>query len=121
MSKNNWNRWGAEDERGDAERHGPTAAEHRHQAKHEVVQRGVGIAVHHVGDEGADRRLAAKERVIGIVAGAAGGFAIAYLAGTPRLTGQGERFWQIAGWAAIALTAVAFGFMFRSMTGTNSL
>lgn len=55
------------------------------------------------------------------IGGLAGGFAIGYIAGTPRLTGPAERFWQIAGWAAIALTLAAFGFMFRSMTTVSSL
>jgi rhomboid protease GluP len=55
------------------------------------------------------------------IGGVAGGFAIAYVAGTPRLVGATERFWQLAGWAAIALTALAFGFMFRSMTTGASL
>ena len=55
------------------------------------------------------------------IGGVAGGFAIAYLAGTPRFTGTSERFWQAAGWAAITLTVVAFALMFRSMTVPNSL
>lgn len=55
------------------------------------------------------------------IGGVAGGFVIGYLAGTPRLVGPTERFWQMAGWAAIALTVVAFGFMFRSMTAASSL
>ena len=55
------------------------------------------------------------------IGGVAGGFVIAYLAGTPRLTGSTERFWQFAGWAAIALTVISFGLMFRSMTAGNQL
>jgi hypothetical protein len=49
-----------------------------------------------------------------------GGFAIAYIAGTPRLTGYGERLWQFAGAAAVGITALAFAFMFRwIMTAGN--
>jgi rhomboid protease GluP len=47
--------------------------------------------------------------------GLAGGFAIAYLAGTPRLTDKPERFWQIAAIVAVALTAVSFGYMFKEL------
>ena len=54
------------------------------------------------------------------IGGVAGGFAIAYVAGTPRLTGYGERLWQFAGAAAVGLTAIAFAFMFRwIMTAGN--
>ena len=49
------------------------------------------------------------------IAGVAGGFAIAYIAGTPRLTGNGERLWQFAGAAAVGITALAFASMFRWM------
>ncbi len=42
------------------------------------------------------------------IGGVAGGFAIAYVAGTPRLTGAGERLWRLAGAAAVGLTALAF-------------
>ena len=49
------------------------------------------------------------------IGGVAGGFAIAYIAGTPRLTGYGERLWQFAGAGAVGLTALAFAFMFRWM------
>jgi hypothetical protein len=55
------------------------------------------------------------------IGGVAGGFAIAYVAGTPRLVGGSERIWQFAGWAAIAVTVVAFAFMFRSMSVGSSL
>jgi rhomboid protease GluP len=41
--------------------------------------------------------------------GLAGGFAVAYLAGTPRLVqGWTERLWQFSAWACIAITAVSF-------------
>jgi rhomboid protease GluP len=54
------------------------------------------------------------------IGGVGGGFAIAYIAGTPRLTGYGERLWQFAGAAAVGLTALAFAFMFRwIMTAGN--
>jgi rhomboid protease GluP len=49
------------------------------------------------------------------IGGVTGGFAIAYIAGTPRLTGSGERVWQFAGAAAVGLTAIAFALMFRWM------
>jgi rhomboid protease GluP len=52
------------------------------------------------------------------IGGLAGGFLIAYVAGTPRRTT--ERIWQVAGWAAIALTVVAFGSMFRWMMTVNN-
>jgi hypothetical protein len=55
------------------------------------------------------------------IGGVAGGFAIAYAAGLPRINGASEKFWQAAGWAAIAVTVAAFGFMFRSMAAGNSL
>jgi rhomboid protease GluP len=45
--------------------------------------------------------------------GLAGGFIVAYLAGTPRFTSPMERFWQIAAGVAVALTAVSFGYMLR--------
>jgi len=47
--------------------------------------------------------------------GLAGGFAVAYLAGTPRFTSPMERIWQIAAAVAVALTAVAFGFMLKGL------
>jgi rhomboid protease GluP len=55
------------------------------------------------------------------IGGVTGGFAIAYVAGTPRLTGYGERVWQFGGAAAVALTAVAFGYMFHWMTTAGNL
>ena len=55
------------------------------------------------------------------IGGVAGGFAIAYVAGTPRLTGYGERLWQFGGAAAVGLTAVAFAFMFRWMMTAGNL
>jgi len=55
------------------------------------------------------------------IGGVAGGFAIAYVAGTPRLTGAGERIWRMGGAAAVALTALAFGFMFRWMMTAGRL
>jgi rhomboid protease GluP len=47
--------------------------------------------------------------------GLAGGFAIAYLADTPRFTSPRERFWQIAAVVAVALTAVSFAYMFKGL------
>lgn len=55
------------------------------------------------------------------VGGVAGGFVIAYLAGTPRLVGAIEQVWKIAGAAAVAITAVAFVFMFRWMLLARTL
>ena len=55
------------------------------------------------------------------IGGVIGGFVIAYIAGTPRLTGVGEQIWRIGGMAAIALTAVAFGMMFRWIAMSGSL
>ncbi len=55
------------------------------------------------------------------IGGVTGGFVIAYIAGTPRLTGYGERLWQFGGAAAVALTAVAFAFMFRWMMTAGNL
>jgi rhomboid protease GluP len=55
------------------------------------------------------------------IGGLAGGFAAAYLAGTPRLGRPAERYWQLAGGAAVAATVVAFGFMFRWLMHVNSL
>ena len=55
------------------------------------------------------------------VGGVIGGFAIAYVAGTPRLTGAGEQIWRFGGMAAVALTAVAFGFMFRWIATAGNL
>jgi predicted MFS family arabinose efflux permease len=55
------------------------------------------------------------------IGGVTGGFAIAYIAGTPRLTGYAERLWQFGGAAAVGLTAVAFAFMFRWMMTAGNL
>jgi len=55
------------------------------------------------------------------IGGVTGGFSIAYLAGTPRLTGAGERIWRMGGAAAVALTVLAFGFMFRWMMTAGRL
>jgi rhomboid protease GluP len=55
------------------------------------------------------------------VGGVTGGFLMAYIAGTPRLTGSAEQIWRIGGMAAVALTAIAFGFMFRWMMMANNL
>jgi rhomboid protease GluP len=52
--------------------------------------------------------------------GLAGGFAIAYLAGTPRLTSPMERFWQMAAIVAVTLTAVSFGYMLKGLMASAS-
>ncbi len=54
------------------------------------------------------------------VGGFAGGFVIAFLAGTPRLViGPTERTWNVLAGVAVALTAVSFAFMFRSIMAGN--
>jgi rhomboid protease GluP len=55
------------------------------------------------------------------IGGLAGGFAMAYIAGTPRLLGTGEKIWQIAGGIAVAGAAVAFAYMFRWLMQSSSL
>jgi rhomboid protease GluP len=45
--------------------------------------------------------------------GIAGGFAVAYVAGTPRLQGATEQLWKFAAIACVILTALAFGLMVR--------
>lgn len=53
------------------------------------------------------------------IGGVAGGFALAYVAGTPRRTTDG--IWQVAGWAAIGITVLAFAAMFRWLAMAASL
>jgi rhomboid protease GluP len=53
------------------------------------------------------------------IGGLAGGFALAYVAGTP--TRRTEAIWRWAGWASIAITALAFAAMFRWMMGAANL
>jgi membrane associated rhomboid family serine protease len=49
------------------------------------------------------------------IGGLAGGFAVAYVAGTPKLVDTfGERFWRGAALVAIALTALSFWMMLQS-------
>ena len=50
----------------------------------------------------------------------AGGFAVAYLAGTPRYSETTERLWQIAAGAAVALTAAAFGYTVKWLTTSGA-
>jgi rhomboid protease GluP len=43
------------------------------------------------------------------IGGLAGGFVVAYLAGTPRAAGSGlETAWKAAAWVAVFLTCVSF-------------
>ena len=42
------------------------------------------------------------------IGGLAAGFAVAYLAGTPRVIGTGERIWQGAAVACVLITAYSF-------------
>lgn len=55
------------------------------------------------------------------IGGLIGGFVLAYLAGTPRLVGSGERVWKVAAGIAVAVTVVAFALMFRGMMSANNL
>ena len=55
------------------------------------------------------------------IGGLAGGFAMAYIAGTPRYSESAERVWHFAGGAAIAGTVAAFGLMFRWLMTVQSL
>jgi rhomboid protease GluP len=50
--------------------------------------------------------------------GIASGFVVAYIAGTPRLAGAGEKLWRGAAGIALALTALAFVEMFLSFTSS---
>jgi rhomboid protease GluP len=54
------------------------------------------------------------------IGGLAGGFIVAYLAGTPRFTSPMERFWQVAAIVAVALTAVSFGYMVKGLMASAS-
>jgi len=43
------------------------------------------------------------------IGGLAGGFAIGYIAGTPRIEGSAtEKLWKISAWCCLALTIVSF-------------
>jgi rhomboid protease GluP len=51
------------------------------------------------------------------IGGCATGFAIAYVAGTPRVASSaGEQFWRWAAWAAVALTVFCFVQMYLSFS-----
>jgi rhomboid protease GluP len=51
------------------------------------------------------------------IGGLAGGFAVAYVAGAPKLVpGWGERFWRAAAGAALALTALSFAALYNWFT-----
>ena len=50
--------------------------------------------------------------------GISSGFVVAYIAGTPRLAGAGEKLWRGAAAVALALTALAFIEMFLSFTSS---
>jgi rhomboid protease GluP len=45
--------------------------------------------------------------------GIAGGFAVAYVAGTPRYSGKSELVWKAAMIASVGVTVIAFGLWFR--------
>ena len=56
------------------------------------------------------------------IGGLAGGFALAYVAGTPKLVGNTEAVWRALAGVAIAVTVLAFVMMFQWMiTATKSL
>jgi rhomboid protease GluP len=55
------------------------------------------------------------------VGGLAGGFVLAYIAGTPRLVGPIEAVWRALAGLAIAVTLMAFVQMFRYMMVANHL
>jgi rhomboid protease GluP len=54
------------------------------------------------------------------IGGLAGGFAVAYLAGTPRRTGAMEQIWRAAGWVSVGITCVAFYYMARWLLIANA-
>jgi len=54
------------------------------------------------------------------IGGLAGGFGLAYVAGTPRLAGSPrEAFWRIASIAAILLTGLSFLKMYLFLTASS--
>jgi rhomboid protease GluP len=53
------------------------------------------------------------------IGGLAGGFAVAYIAGTPGLLPARERVWQIAAGLAVLITGVAFVQMFQFLTAAT--
>lgn len=56
------------------------------------------------------------------IGGLAGGFVLAYVAGTPRLVGSVEAAWRAVAGVAIAVTLIAFALMFRGMiSAANNL
>jgi rhomboid protease GluP len=55
------------------------------------------------------------------VGGVVGGFALGFAAGTPRYSKVVERFWQLMGLAAVAVTLISFGYMFRWLMTINAL
>ncbi len=56
------------------------------------------------------------------IGGLAGGFVLAYVAGTPKLAGNTEALWRALAGVAIAVTLIAFAMMFRGMmAGATSL
>jgi rhomboid protease GluP len=50
--------------------------------------------------------------------GLAGGFVVAYLAGTPGVSEAAENFWRLAAGLALAITGYAFFQMFMHLTST---
>ena len=51
------------------------------------------------------------------IGGLATGFAVAYVAGTPRLiTSPGEQAWRFAAWASVALTVYSFVKMYLAFS-----
>lgn len=54
------------------------------------------------------------------IGGLAGGFALAYVAGTPRFSGTVEQAWRIAAGVTVVATAVCFFFMIRWLLAATS-
>jgi rhomboid protease GluP len=55
------------------------------------------------------------------IGGLIGGFAIGYVAGTPGFKEGVERFWQLASWAVLAVTVIAFVDMFRFLLSSRGI
>jgi len=54
------------------------------------------------------------------IGGLAGGFVVAYLAGTPGFSGAVENFWRVAAGLSLAITGWAFFEMFMHLTSTTT-
>jgi rhomboid protease GluP len=54
------------------------------------------------------------------VGGIIAGFAVGYIAGTPKLTGRGDTFWKGAATVCVVLTLFAFAIMFLRLLSVNA-